>query len=309
MLWLSCLLSLGFLALAAYLETRRYEINRYEVTLRKALPHPFRILHLSDLHFSKGNDALLRFFEGLAKETYDFIFITGDIFDSEKGIPASIEHFKRLKAKTGVFAVFGNHDYYDYRLTDIFTHFMNVFTHNFLYQNKPKNRQPIKHFEEALAQAGARLLKNETIEKKVGEVSILIHGLDDPTTGRANIREAMQNFEPSKVNILLTHTIDVFLDIGENEIDLSFSGHSHGGQIRLPGIRPLVTNTMLGAAYVSGLKALKGAFCSVSRGLGTSRFLPFRLLCPPEAVVLTVRGEALQTARESGMATGEKISG
>lgn len=274
----------AFVALIAYLETRRYQISRYEVTLRKPLPFSIKILHLSDLHFSKSNKRLLRFFEHLmGEEAYEFVFITGDIFDSEKGIPACIEHFKKLEAKHGSFAVFGNHDYYDYRWAD-------VFIHNFPNQAKPKHHQPAQRFEEALASAGVRLLKNETIEKEIQGVPLLIHGLDDPTTGRANVRKAMQNFEPSKINILLTHTIDVFLDIGENEIDLSFSGHSHGGQIRLPGIGPFITHTMLGATYVSGLKSLQGAVCSISRGLGTSRFLPFRLFCPPEAVVLTVNG-------------------
>ena len=273
-----------FLALVAHLETHKYQTGTYEVTLRKTLSRPLKILHLSDLHFSKPNKRLLRFFERLMKETYEFIFITGDIFDSESGAATCVEHFQKLKARSGVFAVFGNHDYYNYQGAD-------VFIHNFPHQGKPKHLQPVERFEEALAKAGVRLLKNETVEIKTGETSILIHGLDDPTTGRANIRKAMQYFEKSKINILLTHTIDAFLDIGKDEIDLSFSGHSHGGQIRLPGLPPFVTHTMLGAPYASGIKSLQGAICSISRGLGTSRFLPFRLFCPPEAVVLTVKGK------------------
>ena len=90
-------------------------------------------------------------------------------------------------------------------------------------QGRPRKQQPIEDFEKALQEAGVRLLRNETVEVEAGETPILIHGLDDPITGRANVRRAMLNFDPAKLNILLTHSIDVFLDIGENEVDLSFS--------------------------------------------------------------------------------------
>lgn len=222
------------------------------------------------------------FFNRLAGQTYDFIFITGDIFDHPQGAAFGSENLKKLKAAHGYYAVFGNHDYYDYRLFD-------VFAHNSASQSKPKRRQPAALFERALKEAGVTLLRNETAEVTVDGISILIHGLDDPTTGRANLRETMKNFNAAKLNLLLTHTVDVFLDIGEKDIDVSFSGHSHGGQIRLPLIGPLITHTMFGKHYTDGICSLQGASCVISKGIGTSRFLPFRLLCAPEAILLEIQ--------------------
>jgi predicted MPP superfamily phosphohydrolase len=122
--------------------------------------------------------------------------------------------------------------------------------------------------------------------------SFLIHGVDDATTGRADVRKLTDGMDPLHVHLLLTHTIDVFTDIKENTIDLSFSGHSHGGQIRLPFIGALYTHTMTGRAYAEGIRKLKGSVCCISRGIGASRSFRIRFLCKPEAVLLTVSGGA-----------------
>jgi predicted MPP superfamily phosphohydrolase len=276
------------IALLAWMrsETGRHGVSRHRLQLAKSCAAPVRILHVSDMHFARsGPAALERLFDRLAGESYDFVFVTGDIIDCGEGIDHAVRNLSKLKARYGRFAVLGNHDYYDYRLLD-------CFTHNFPWQKYPKNRQPTERLEDMLGRAGIRVLKNETVEVDAGGTSVLVHGLDDATTGKANVRKAMANFNPSKINLLLTHTIDVFLDIGEQEIDVSFSGHSHGGQIRLPGWGAVITHTTMGRAFAGGLIRHKGAVCVVSRGIGTSRFLPFRLLCPPEALVVELETAA-----------------
>lgn len=265
-----------------YLESRRYQRTSHRVSVRKRLPSPLRILHLSDIHFRGGNRALGVFFETLGREVFDLILISGDIFDCAEGRPEAAL-FRGLKSRHGIYAVFGNHDYFDYRFADLALHFTPG-------QGQPRKSQPVASFEKAVQEAGVRLLRNETVEVLVGATRVLIHGLDDPITGRANVRQAMLNFDQTKLNILLTHSIDVFLDIGENEVDLSLSGHSHGGQVCFPVIGPVLTHTLLGRQYAKGIKKLKGATCCISRGIGTSRFYPIRLLCAPEAIVLEVAG-------------------
>lgn len=268
------------LLLWMFLESRRYQISRHTALVRKPLASPLRILHLSDIHFRGDDSGLGLFFEELGRETFDFIFITGDIFDCPAGAADAIL-FRKLKSRRGIYAVFGNHDYYDYGFLDLPLHYTPG-------QGRPHKPQPTEDFGRALKEAGVRLLRNETVEVDAGETSILIHGLDDPITGRANVRRAMSNFNPSKLNILLAHSIDVFLDIGENEVDLSFSGHSHGGQVRFPVIGPILTHTLLGRQYADGIRSLKGATCSISMGIGTSRYYQIRLLCLPEAVALEI---------------------
>lgn len=282
----SLLFILGALLFAwmFFIEPRFYEISRYHVSIKKKLTHPIRILHLSDIHFARESPPLTRFFERLSEEKVDFVFVTGDIIDCPEGVPWAIRHLQKLKPSRGTFVVFGNHDYYNYTLLDFFLH-------NFPGQPHPKNLNPAAKLQEELGKIGARVLKNETVEVDFHGTPLLIHGLDDATTARANIRMAMKNFNRAKPNLLLTHTVDVFLNIGKDEIDLSFSGHSHGGQVRLPVFGPMITHTMMGRPYASGLKKIQGALCSISRGMGGGRHLFIRLLCRPEAIVMQVTGE------------------
>lgn len=264
------------------LESRRYRLSRHRASVAKSLAAPLKILHLSDIHFRGGEKALGVFFETLGREVFDFVLISGDIFDCPAGASGAAL-FRKLQSRHGIFAVFGNHDYFNYGFLDLPAHYTPG-------QGKPHEPQPVEIFEKALKDAGVRLLRNETVEIKAGRTPILIHGLDDPITGRANVRQAMLNFDPAKLNILLTHSIDVFLDIGDDEVDLSFSGHSHGGQVCFPLIGPILTHTLLGRQYAQGIHILRGATCSISRGLGTSRFYQIRLLCSPEAIALEVAG-------------------
>lgn len=285
LIFLSLLFFFGVaLLLWMFRESRAYQISRYGINVNKPLGHPLKVLHLSDIHFAWPKPDMDAFFDRLARETVDLVLITGDILDTRAGIPHCQRNLAKLHPRYGTFAVLGNHDYFDYSLWD-------SFVHNFPGQSYPSHPQAAQMLVDALEGMGIPVLRNETREITVEETPVLIHGLDDPTTGHANLRVAMESFDPAKLNILLTHTIDVFLDIGEGEIDLSFSGHSHGGQICLPWIGPLATHTTMGRAYASGIFHHKGALCSVSRGLGTSRYMPFRLLCPPEAILLTVYGK------------------
>ena len=283
-LFLTCLFCFGtFVLFWSVVESCQRQINLHTVTLsKKKLSRPLRVLHLTDIHFSTSDRRLSLFFDRLAKEVYDLVVITGDIFDAESGIETAKENLRKLKAKAGIYAVFGNHDYYDYLLWDIATMGLRGRRH-------PDTQQPVELFEKALAEAGVTLLKNEKASFQWDGQTISLYGLDDPTTGHADIEKTMHDDHPEDINILLTHTIDAFFYIGENEIDVSFSGHSHGGQIRFPWIGPLITHTQLGPTYAAGIKELKGAVCSISRGVGASRFFSLRLLCRPEAIILNLQ--------------------
>ena len=281
MVILLILVVVGCLLWCFFIEPWFYAVNRHEVRLSKTVTKPLKILHLTDTHYFGSDSKRARFFEKLAKEDYDFIFITGDIFDHEEGVVAAKEELKKFKAKHGVFAVFGNHDYYEYRARD-------VLRYHFPRAKKLKYIQPTESFQKSLEEIGIRVLRNEVVKLNVEGNPLTIHGLDDPVTGHANIRTTLQDYEPDRLHILLTHSADAFLNIGKNEIDLSFSGHTHGGQIRLPWFGAIVTHSILGRSYVSGIQSLKGAVCSISRGLGTSRHARLRFLCRPEAVILNV---------------------
>jgi len=89
--------------------------------------------------------------------------------------------------------------------------------------------------------------------------------------------------------IVLSHTPDIYEDAAELDVPLTLAGHTQGGQIRLPFIGPLVVDTSVGRDRSAGLSGEDGRYLYVTRGVGTSR-LPARLLAPPEATVITLRG-------------------
>lgn len=264
------------------MEVHHFEINRHDALITKPVEQPVRILHLSDTHFSGPNHAMARFFDRLGSEEYDLVVYTGDIIDSPEGIPRAVDNLKKLKARYGVFCVLGNHDYYDY-------HWSDLFMHHLPWQSRQRDSNESEKLIRELRAAGFHVLRNEAVPVTIGKTRCLIHGIDDPTTKHHDIDAVRRHFDPECINILLTHTIDVFFGIGKGEVDLSFSGHSHGGQVRLPLIGPVLTHTRFGRDYCSGLVEMKGAQCMVSRGIGCGRSNYFRLLCPPEAVVLTLK--------------------
>lgn len=270
-----------------FVEPRWIQVSRHEVKVQKKLSSPFRILHLSDTHFSGRNLFLNKFFDKLSQDVYDVAVITGDIIDCPEGISQCTDNLKKIKTRFGFYAVLGNHDYFNYG-------FLEAFNHNFPYQTYPSRKNAADKLQEELAKINIKVLKNQTEEINVLEEKILIHGLDDPTTGRADVKLIQPNFCSQKINILLTHTVDALQHIEEGHIDVSFSGHSHGGQIRFPVVGAVIAHTALGRDYAGGLKQLRGAFCCISRGTSSGRFLTPRFLCRPEAIILRIAGNDLE---------------
>ena len=178
------MLALGVLALAAlifrmhWFERRDFKVSRHAVTLRKKTAALLSILYLWDIHFAFPERELALFFECLAAETYDLIVLSGDIIDCAEGIELAAQTLKQLKARQGFFAVFGNHDYYDYDLKDLFFR-------NFPGQPKPRQVNPSGVLKEALEKIGIQVLANETRAVSIGGSALLIHGLDDPLLKKA----------------------------------------------------------------------------------------------------------------------------
>src|SRR3989338_6954176 len=104
---------------AFFIEPRWFTLRRAQLQVKKKIPRPFTILHLSDTHFAGKNTYKEKFFSTLASSVNpDFIFITGDIIDCNEGIEPAARVLGNLKARFGTFAIFGNHDYYDYHVLD-----------------------------------------------------------------------------------------------------------------------------------------------------------------------------------------------
>ncbi|WP_227013565.1 metallophosphoesterase [Paenibacillus psychroresistens] len=249
----------------------RYWIQTKQVSLSfPKLPKTFsgmRMVQFSDVHLGKhySNHRLEKLVAEIMELKPDLICFTGDLFDTHDGDPndSIIPLLAKLNAPLGKFAALGNHDH-----------------------AKGKSR-----IVDILTRSGLRVLDNEqSILEKQGE-RIRIVGVDDMFMGKPNLNKALQEeFAPS-FTLLLSHAPDYADQASHFPIDLQISGHSHGGQVRLPFIGA-ITTPKFGRKYIQGLHKVKDSQLLVytNRGIGTTN-LPVRLFCRPEITVFTLLRE------------------
>ncbi|HET9250427.1 MAG TPA: metallophosphoesterase, partial [Actinomycetota bacterium] len=125
-------------------------------------------------------------------------------------------------------------------------------------------------------------------ELELDGLDVELLGLDDAHIRRQDLRVVPRR-APASFGIAVMHSPDSAPEIAACGYPLVVAGHTHGGQVRLPLVGALVTNSHLPRRLVSGLLRMGRSFVHVSPGLGTGKFAPFRFLCPPEATLLELR--------------------
>lgn len=261
----------GFIADAVLYEPRHIVVEKKTVAI-KNLPEAFegfRICQLSDIHHSPLVG--LRFIERVVDKANslnpDAIALTGDyVDDSSKYVEPAVSALCRLKSQYGIFAVLGNHDHWaGPELTkDVFS----------------KYRVPVL------------TNSNRLIETKGG--NICISGVGDFMEGVQDLKAALYGIPDNTPRILLSHNPDYAELMPKTErVDLVLSGHTHGGQVRLPFSIAPVTMSRYGQKYIGGLVKLPHTQVYVSRGVGVIG-LPIRFNCPPEITVITLTGARRQ---------------
>jgi predicted MPP superfamily phosphohydrolase len=241
----------------------QFEVNVHSRAVR-GLTAGVRVALLTDFHLGPnlGATDLGRWVRASNAVRPDLVCIVGDIVDQayRGDLSELTELLPELSAPLGVYAVAGNHDRTRFRRFDV--------------------------FREALHAARVPLLMNESVALRD---DLYLAGLDDFRVGRPDLDAALEGPAGGEdvATVFLSHNPDVIPELPTADgsaIDLLLAGHTHGGQVRLPGIGPLVTSSAYGARYASGwVPAPMPAF--VSRGLGVTT-LPFRFACPAEVVVL-----------------------
>jgi predicted MPP superfamily phosphohydrolase len=238
------------LANAGKVQLRRNEIRLWN------LPGDFdgfTILHLSDLHADMSGLAMERVAELAGGLEYDLCVLTGDYRGRTFGdYQPSIEGVARVRAalRGEIYGVLGNHDSIA-MVPDL----------------------------EAM---GIRILLNESVAIKRGEASISLAGVDDAHFYRAdNIEKAAEDLPESGVKILLSHTPEIYRQAAHAGFDLMLSGHTHGGQICLPGGAPILLEADLPRAFGAGAWRHAGMAGYTSVGAGSS-VVPVRFNNRPE---------------------------
>ncbi len=244
------------------LVTRHYDIDLPQVQ------HPVTIAILSDIHVGSpfiDEQKLLDVAAMTNAAEPDVIVLAGDyvIHDVVGGEFAAPEvmsvPLSRLQAPLGVYAVLGNHDY---------------------WYDGPRCRR-------ALEQAGITVLEDETAQIGEGEEALWLLGIGDEWTERHDLGAAVATVpDDDRPAILLAHSPDIFPQLSDR-FALTISGHTHGGQIQVPGWGALLVPSEHGTRYAYGHIIEDGRHLLVSPGIGTS-LLPVRLNVPPEITVVTI---------------------
>lgn len=241
----------------------------------------YTIMHISDLHFKDYMNKDDNFNNLISAQKADLILITGDFITSDNDIIPLLDFLKKIKSKDGIFATLGNHDY-----------IYSTILENFIFSKlRGIRKNNVQKLIESLSGIGIRLLINESALIKTRNSTIFLEGTDDPVLGNSIISDRDENYEKSDFKILLSHSPDMLYlpDFNKKIFDLMLSGHTHGGQIRIPFFGPLITSTKFAQKNeVLGLFRKNKMFVNVSGGIGYSA-LPIRINCPSEVVLITLK--------------------
>ena len=256
------LLQLSGLYWRARKNAARIEVRHNDIAVA-ALPRAFdgyTILHLSDLHVDLNPEAMQRLAELLPRARYDLCVLTGDYRGRTYGpYAAALDGMRRLKAclEGPVYGVLGNHD--SIRMVP------------------------------ALEAMGISMLLNEATPLFRGGDRIHLAGIDDAHYYRVdNIEKAAGQIPDGAVAILLSHTPEIFRQAAHAGFDVLLCGHTHGGQICLPGAIPLTLDSKLPRRLGSGAWRYRGMAGYTSVGAGSS-IVAARINCRPEITLHRLR--------------------
>ena len=274
-------------ALYAWWESTAVEVRRFSLPIRDLPPglDGLRILHVSDTHFPADGSSTARFLEHIRPLEYDLVCCTGDYVETSAGWDSAADALTQLAAPFGVFATLGAHDY----CPPVRTVYEWVsFNTDRLFRSPRRfvNPQP---FVERLESSGVVVLRNQWRSVEIGGELVRIGGAGDDSAGMARLDAALP--PPGGFSILLTHAPDAALrlpPVADGGPSLVFSGHTHGGQIRIPRWgAPLRHSQLVSRQKPDGVFDRGETTAVVSRGFGTAH-VPLRLACRPEVGLITL---------------------
>lgn len=264
----------------AFIIADNYNVRATEYTVEAAtLPKSFdnfKIVQISDLHnteFGKDNEKLLKI---IKEQNPDVVVVTGDTIDGFfTNIQTPIKLFEEVLEICDVYLVVGNHE---------------IRSDSTLYFD----------FLDTLTEMGVVVLKDESayIEKNGEKIQVI--GLNDASNYKAvygdtykeALTEAINTLdEEDAFTVLLSHHPELFKEYAKTDVDLVFSGHAHGGQVRIPFLGGIIAPDQgVLPQYTEGSFTENNTTMIVSRGLGNS-IIPLRINNPPEVVVVNLKAK------------------
>lgn len=274
------------LGYAAGVETRWFALRRFEAPLLPPGSRPLKVLHLSDLHLVPRQRRKKDWVRSLAALEPDLVVDTGDNLAHLEAVPHVLEAYGDLLDVPGVF-VFGSNDYF-----------------------APTTRNPVKYLlpddgkrhthtpplpwrdlRDGLEKRGWVDLTNRRAALEVDGRTLAFAGVDDPHLGYDDLDAVAGPADGTadlRIGVAHAPYLRVLDQLASDGYELLLAGHTHGGQLCLPGKGALVTNCDLDTGRAKGLHRHRGSWLHVSAGLGTSPYAPVRFACRPEATLLTL---------------------
>jgi len=241
----------------------RIVVRHHEISLASLQPSmaSFRIAQLSDFHFRRWTRFHDRLQRQLAALDFDLLAMTGDFSAHPRDwrwVAELIRNFVRpLRPRLGCYAVPGNHDA--------------------VILSKQFDAGPI------------RFLRNESVTISLDGHVIHLAGTDDSWRSVADLPRTLAGCRDGRPTILLSHVPSTIHHLPDDVVDLVLSGHTHAGQWRIPGFGSVTVNDQISREQTHGLHRIGRRWLHVTAGVGTSGPFNFRLNCPPEVALLTLR--------------------
>jgi predicted MPP superfamily phosphohydrolase len=287
------------LAYASLIERKQFTLREFTVPLLPAGAEPIRVLHLSDLHMAAWQHDKQSWIRRLAQLEPDLIVNTGDNLGHEDGLLGIRAGLEPFRGAPGVY-VWGSNDYFGPSPKNPLKYFTGPSKLHHTQQSL--DLASLKGF---LDELGLTDVNNTAASLEVKGTRLEFFGVDDPHRHFDRLDEmgdALAHAEadaatarrPGGVRIGVAHAPYQYVlnNFVEHGAQLIFAGHTHGGQVCVPGYGALVTNCDIPRKQVKGLSTWRAkgraAFLHVSAGLGTSIYAPVRFACRPEASLLTL---------------------
>jgi len=238
---------------------------------------PLTILHLSDLHFVRHDAKKARFLASLPAA--DVTVVTGDFLAEPEAVETAVEAVRSVRGRSASWFVLGSNDHYVPKPLNYFKYFVKRRKRRFALRGRVDDLIAGLTADDWVDLTNARDLA------EIDDVPIELLGLDDAHMRWQDLRIAPRR-APDRFGLAVMHSPDSAPESAALGYDLLVAGHTHGGQVRLPGVGALVTNCSMPPRLAAGLIRMGTAILHTSPGLGTSKYAPFRFACRPEATLL-----------------------
>ncbi|MBN1067548.1 metallophosphoesterase [Clostridium botulinum] len=261
----------GIFAYSIYVEPNLLSVKNIEINNSSNIKNEdtIKIAQISDIHLGEYYtiDKLEKLVNKVNSQNADIIVFTGDLFDNVSKFEDTSKVapiLKKLNAKIGKYAIYGNHD----------------------YGGGAKNI-----YKNVMEDSGFKILVNDQVNVKLDSgKTISILGLDDALLGNPDVEKTARNIKESNYNLLLLHEPDLSDKFVSYNIDLILAGHSHGGQVKIPFLGEIVTPP-LAEKYKDGLYNLntqRNTQLYVNSGIGNTK-MPFRFMNVPEVSIFEIK--------------------